>query len=290
MKHNLSNVTEWKPVPGHPTFQIGFIDECNIPHTLEHMRYPYPIRRDNGKIVRIEPKYSERYIKAMIDGKPLNIHRLYQSAANPCYAAGMVVDHIDRNTHNNVLSNLRWVTPSENSKNRDIRRKYMRSISHDELPDNCIKLEGTNVLYNITRHDDGTIDEIFMYSPIGKGDTDYREFDLTMNTIEAEIMSGSIFIKYNPMFGKDEAATPDGASARRDGKRLSVTALLHRLRHQSIIPEDIYRNIYNRKQTIKDPVMIERIRQIINKSGYIKGGSRSFIISYCDMCNEKYDR
>lgn len=29
------------------------------------------------------------------------------------------IDHIDRNKHNNSISNLRLVTPSENEKNRD---------------------------------------------------------------------------------------------------------------------------------------------------------------------------
>ena len=279
MRHKLSNVVEWKPVPGHPTYQIGFIDECNVPRTVEHLRYPYPIRKEDGKIVRITPKYSERYIKAMIDGKPLNIHRLYLSAAKPTYAANMMADHIDRNTHNNLLSNLRWVTASDNNRNQDKRRQYMRSIAHDELPTDCTKLDGTDVLYNITRHDDGTIDEIFLYSPIGKGSqVDYREFDLTMNTIEAELTSGGIFFKYNPMFGKND-----------DGKRLSITALLHRLCRQSIVPDDVYRDICHRKHAIKEPVMMERIRRVINKSGYIKGGSHSFIISYWEMFKEDYD-
>ena len=279
MRHNLSNVTEWKPVPGHPKFEIGFIDECNVPRTVEHLRYPYPIRRDNGKIVRIEPKYSERYIKAMIDGKPLNIHRLYLAAAEPTYTPNMVVDHIDRNSHNNLLSNLRWVTPSDNNKNQDKRRKYTRSIAYEELPNDCINLEGTDVLYNITRHADGTIDEIFLYSPIGKGSQpDYREFDLTMNTIEADLSGGGVFFKYNPMFGKND-----------NGKRLSITALLHRLCRESIVPDDVYREICNRKHTIKEPAMMERIRRIINKSGYIKGGSHAFIISFWEMYKKDYD-
>ena len=279
MRHNLSNVTEWKPVPGHPAFQIGFIDECNIPRTLEHMRYPYPIRRDNGKIVRIDPKYSEKYIKAMIDGKPLNIHRLYLSAANPCYASGMVVDHIDRNTHNNILSNLRWVTPSENGKNRDSRRKYMRSISCDELPDNCIPIRGTNVVYSITRNDDGTIDEIFLYSPVGRGHvSEYREFDLTMNTIEAELMGGTIFFKYNPAFGKDDS-----------GKRLTVTSLLHTMYTDGLVPDKLYNHIYARKRAIKEPGMMERVRRAINKAGYIKGASRAFIIAFQDLYKKEYD-
>lgn len=273
MRHNLSNVTEWKTVPGHPRFQIGFIDDCNVPRTVEHLRYPYPIRRDNGKIVRIEPKYNEKYIKAMIDGKPVNLHRLYLSAAKPSYGSNLVVDHIDRNSHNNLLSNLRWVTPSDNNKNQDKRRKYTRSIANEELPEDCIELSGTNVLYSLTRKKDGTIDEIFLYSPIGKGNRpDYREFDLTMNTIEADLTGGGLFFKYNPTFGKTD-----------DGKRLSVTSLLHRMCQESIVPDKLYRDICARKHTIKEPAMMEQIKKIINKSGYIKGGSRSFIISYLEM-------
>jgi hypothetical protein len=277
MRHNLDTVTEWKTVPGHPSFQIGFIDESNVPRTVEHLRYPYPIRRDNGKIVRIEPQYSEKYIKAMIDGKPLNIHRLYLSAAEPTYSKGLVVDHIDRNSHNNLLSNLRWVTPSENNKNQDKRRKYTRCIAHEELPEDCVKLSGTNVLYSITYNDDGTIDEIFLYSPIGKKPLpDYREFDLTLNTVEIDISDSGIFFKYNPLFGKDD-----------DGRRLTVSTLLHRLYVLNKVPTNVYNEIYKRKRDIKKPDTMTRIRNIINRSRYLKGNSHAFIISYKDMCEKE---
>jgi hypothetical protein len=215
----------------------------------------------------------------MIDGKPLTIHRLYLEAARPVHASNLVVDHIDRNSHNNLLSNLRWVTQSDNVKNQDKRKKYNRSIAHEELPEDCMELSGTNVLYNITKKEDGTIDEIFLYSPIGKGKhPDYREFDLTMNTIEADLSGGGVFFKYNPHFGKSDK-----------GKRLSITSLLHRLRRESVVSDDLYNDICNRKHTIKEPAMMERIRRIINKSGYIKGGSHSFIISYWDLYKRDYD-
>ena len=53
-------------------------------------------------------------------GKTKNVHRLLGEAFidnpenKPC------IDHIDGNTHNNDLSNLRWATISENSLNTKI--------------------------------------------------------------------------------------------------------------------------------------------------------------------------
>ena len=46
------------------------------------------------------------------------IARLVWTTFNDC-ACGMTVDHIDRNKHNNNLSNLRCISNKDNSKNRD---------------------------------------------------------------------------------------------------------------------------------------------------------------------------
>jgi len=51
--------------------------------------------------------------------RPVRIHRLLAEHFIPNPQNNIIVDHIDRNRTNNKLSNLRWVTPSENVINTD---------------------------------------------------------------------------------------------------------------------------------------------------------------------------
>ena len=48
--HNIDAVVKWIPVMGHPCFELGLIDECNVPHTPLHLKYPYPIRSDSRPV------------------------------------------------------------------------------------------------------------------------------------------------------------------------------------------------------------------------------------------------
>jgi len=53
------------------------------------------------------------------------------------------IDHIDRDKQNNRIENLRWVSKSENQKNKD---KYKKQPNEyiDELPDTAVELEHYN--------------------------------------------------------------------------------------------------------------------------------------------------
>ena len=50
--------------------------------------------------------------------KQMTVHRLLGIAFIPNPENKREIDHIDNNRQNNNISNLRWVTPSENSSNR----------------------------------------------------------------------------------------------------------------------------------------------------------------------------
>jgi hypothetical protein len=68
-------------------------------------------------------------------GKQILIHRLVATAFLPNPENLPQVDHIDRNSQNNKLENLRWITCSNNSrntKNRNEKTSSYRGVSWDK--------------------------------------------------------------------------------------------------------------------------------------------------------------
>ena len=69
------------------------------------------------------------YRRVGIDRKCLLVHRLICEAFHgACPSGKFQVDHLDRNPSNNRPGNLRWVTPSENSRNRAVCLKGMEGV------------------------------------------------------------------------------------------------------------------------------------------------------------------
>jgi hypothetical protein len=71
----------------------------------------YPRRNINGKV----------YIIIKIDGKSYRAHRLAWLYTHGAWPENQI-DHLDQNSLNNRLSNLRDVTNAENSKNQKLRK------------------------------------------------------------------------------------------------------------------------------------------------------------------------
>ena len=84
----------------------------------------------------IKPRLRNKYLAVTLyldkdTPKSLNIHRLLalQFIDNPDNLP--LVDHIDRNTLNNNLDNLRWVSHHRNSRNRTIKQGYYYDPKRD---------------------------------------------------------------------------------------------------------------------------------------------------------------
>jgi hypothetical protein len=74
----------------------------------------------------LTPNYNRRYLKYTLckDGvrKDKDVHRLIALTFIPNPDNKPFIDHIDKDKHNNKVTNLRWVTPEENSANLPIYR------------------------------------------------------------------------------------------------------------------------------------------------------------------------
>ena len=102
--------------------------------------FPYPIRRKGSDKIQSE-FIDSQYINTTIKRKRVLKHRLIalQWIDNEDPQNKTQVDHIDRNKLNNHVNNLRWVSHSENMRNRDYTPK--RELEYIErLPENVIQV------------------------------------------------------------------------------------------------------------------------------------------------------
>ena len=108
-----------------------------------YTEYPYPIRKkSDGYIVGEYIHKKTGYIRCYLNQKQYRKHRIIaeQFIPNDDIENKLEVDHIDRDKTNNHINNLRWVSRSDNNRNR---ASYTRQkILHvDKLPDDWVPFE-----------------------------------------------------------------------------------------------------------------------------------------------------
>ncbi len=111
----------WKDIPGYfgeyQASTFGRIKDKNNIVLLEH--------RKSGSSTNRYLKPFDYYVFVNMLGMRVPVHRIIAHTFVDGWSETQnVVDHIDRNKHNNYPNNLRWVTPKENSNN-----KYPRFIN-----------------------------------------------------------------------------------------------------------------------------------------------------------------
>lgn len=104
---------EWKQIKDYPDYEIS--NQGNVRSNK--------MWRGKGVII-LKPKTRgelKNYLCVRLDNKLISVHRLVAKAFIPNPDNKPTIDHIDRNTLNNSVENLRWATQSEQSINQSHR-------------------------------------------------------------------------------------------------------------------------------------------------------------------------
>ena len=109
----------WKQIADYPNYEVSTEGEIRNSKTnliLKSSITKFGYRRIN--------------LTNGINRKAIFVHRLVAMAFIPLVEGKLLIDHIDKNKINNNVSNLRWVTPSENNDNRDYYSKDKKELHH----------------------------------------------------------------------------------------------------------------------------------------------------------------
>ena len=104
--------------------------------------YPYQIRKISSKRIISERHNENGYLLCTMNGKHYLKHRIIalQWIANDSPETKTFIDHINHIRDDNHINNLRWVTNSENERNKASYKK-VKATYIKELPANCIPIE-----------------------------------------------------------------------------------------------------------------------------------------------------
>ena len=107
--------------------------------------YPYDIRRKSDGYIIKEFDKGNGYIRIRLNGKYFYKHRAVAEQWLPNPDNLPFVDHIDRDPGNYHLSNLRWVSISENNRNKTGSNGYQYTlVNYEDAPEDLIEVTHYN--------------------------------------------------------------------------------------------------------------------------------------------------
>lgn len=143
---------------------------------------PFIIRKRNNNKIMKQSRNNAGYLYVSINGKSYELHRLIaeQFIPNDDPTVKTDVDHIDSNKHNNSISNLQWISHTNNCKKR---RKY--KLQPNEYIDT---LDGLDVV-QITKYNNKAYDRYYY-------DKNNEKLYLKKSTKDQRSKAGAPIIKY----------------------------------------------------------------------------------------------
>jgi len=122
----------WRQIPGHPGYEVS--DHGRVRSVDRYVETKNGQRRFyRGQMLRPGKSSNGYFTVALGAGNSRCVHELVLLAfVGPCPAGNLAYHEDDDPTHNR-LSNLRWGTPSENSKN--VTRLGKRMFTYEEAED-----------------------------------------------------------------------------------------------------------------------------------------------------------
>ena len=113
----------WEPLTD---FEDSYEIQVNAPHM---------IRRIGSNRFVSTSLHPSGYMRVYLNGRAYYLHRILARHFIPNPDDLPEVDHIDRNPSNNAIENLRWVSRSENCRNKTFpalgRREYLNTAPND---------------------------------------------------------------------------------------------------------------------------------------------------------------
>jgi len=125
------------------------INENNVWETLKNhedyeinVNYPYQIRKKSNRRIVSESDNGKGYNRCKLNNKDFLKHRLIAEQFIPNPDNLPFIDHINRIRTDNHIENLRWISRSENNKNRTLATENSNIIYEyvDTIDDEAIEI------------------------------------------------------------------------------------------------------------------------------------------------------
>ena len=144
-----------------------------------YTEYPYPIRRKYDGYIISERKNRNNYYCCELNKKHLLKHRIIalQFINNDDIIHKNEVDHMDGDRTNNHISNLRWVSRSENQRNKLSHIGYKYTYVNN-IDDECIKVDTYNNYRFEDYYFDAKTDKFYFFNGIK-----YREQPIRYSSV-----------------------------------------------------------------------------------------------------------
>ena len=179
------------------TEQVGeFVDLINFENDYEILNeYPYTIRKKSNKREIKEGLFNHGYVRVYLNCTPYLKHRLIalQFLPNDDPEHKTDVDHINHDKTDYHLANLRWVSQSENCKNKSS-YKGVQCNYIDDIPDESMIVDFYDMTNGLRHEFEGYYyhDGVFYYD----NDVNYRILNINTNK------SGTRYVAMRNIYGK----------------------------------------------------------------------------------------